>query len=115
MEKLHCPKCKSDHIVIQNRRRYFSLAALCLVVIFLSCLVLKTPLLKRGDWNSAIMVLIITIETSLCIAIIMGIYYFALGVFKRHTSYTCRNCKYEFESGVIAPQGTSGDQGKSHF
>jgi hypothetical protein len=113
MEKLHCPKCKSDHIIVQNRRRYFSLAALCLLIIIVCYLVLRTPVLKSSDWSSVIMVLIIAIETALCIAIIMGIYYFALGVFKRQTSYTCRRCKCEFESGVIVPNGPSGEQGNS--
>ncbi len=89
------------------------MAAVCLVIIFFCYLVLRTPLLKSGDWNSAIMVLIIACQTTLCIAIIMGIYYFALGLLKKQANYVCRNCKLEFESGVIVPRVTSGKQGNS--
>jgi hypothetical protein len=108
MNKLQCPGCKSEHITVQSRRRYLSWAALCLAIIGVSYLVIRTPLLKPGEWNAAIMALIIASETAFCISIILGVYYLALGIFKRHTTYFCRDCKEVFDNGLAIPHSTSG-------
>jgi len=108
MNKLQCPGCKSERISVQSRRRYLSWAALCLAIIGLSYLVIRAPLLKPGDWNAAMMAFIIASETAFCISIIMGVYYLALGIFKRHTTYMCRDCKEIFDDGFAVHQSTSG-------
>lgn len=107
MEKLQCPKCHSDHYVnIQSRRRYFSQAALCLAIILSSYLIIKAPLLKPGEWNGYIITLIVACQTAFCIAIIMAIYYFTLGVFKRAPSYFCKFCKYAFDDSINVSHNT---------
>lgn len=108
MNKLQCPGCKSEHITVQSRRRYLSWAALCLAIIGVSFLVMRAPLLKPGEWNGAIMTLVIASETMFCIAIILCVYYLALGILKRHTTYFCRDCKEVFDHNLIVPHGTSG-------
>jgi len=108
MNKLQCPGCKSEHIAVQSRRRYISWAVVCLAIIFVSYLVIRAPLLKPGEWNAAIMVFIIASETAFCISIILGVYYLALGIFKRHTTYFCRDCKQVFEDNLVVRHSTSG-------
>lgn len=108
MNKLQCPGCKSEHITVQSRRRYFSKAAFCLVIIAASYLVIKAPLLKPGEWNTAVMILIIASETTFCISIILGVYYLALGIFKHHTTYLCRDCDEVFDNVFAVQQGPPG-------
>jgi hypothetical protein len=98
MNKLQCPGCKSDHITIHSRSRYFSWAALCLGIVSLSYLIIRTPMLKPGEWNGALIALSILSETAFCISIIMAVYYIILGILKRHASYTCKNCQHDFDT-----------------
>jgi len=102
MEKLQCPKCKCENITVHSRRRYFLLTAVCFIFILLSYLVIRTPLLKPGEWNAGLMLFIILSETAFCISIIMAIYFIALGIMKKHTTYFCRSCKHDFDTVLIA-------------
>lgn len=108
MEKLQCPQCKCENIVVHSRRRYFLLAALCVVFILLGYLMIRTPLLKPGEWNAGIMLIIIFSETVFCIGIILAIYYVALGILKKHTTYFCRGCKHDFDQALIVHHSIHG-------
>jgi len=100
MEKLQCPKCKCENITVHSRRRYFLWAVVCFVFILLGYVVIGTPLLKPGDWNAWLMLLIISSETVFCISIVLAVYYIALGVMKKHTTYFCRSCKHDFDNAI---------------
>jgi len=108
MEKLQCPECKCDNIAVQSRRRYFLWAAVCLGFILLGYLVIRTPLLRPGEWNAWLMVLIILSETMFCISIILAVYYIVLGVMKKHTTYFCRSCKHDFDNVLIINHNSQG-------
>ncbi|HEY9000912.1 MAG TPA: hypothetical protein VIM89_06145 [Mucilaginibacter sp.] len=108
MEKLQCPKCKCENIAVHSRRRYFLFAAVCFVFIVLGYLVIRAPLLKPGEWNAGLMLFIIFSETVFCIGIILAIYYIALGVLKKHTTYFCRSCKHDFDHALIVHHSAHG-------
>jgi len=108
MEKLHCPKCHSDHVITQSRRKYFSLAVLCLVVVSLSYVVLKNPLLKPGEFDSIKMGLMILAEAAFCIALILAIYYFIIGIVQKHISYKCPHCDIVFDANTAISHHVSG-------
>jgi len=108
MEKLQCPECKCENIAVHSRRRYFLYAALCFVFILLGYVVIRTPLLKPGEWNAGLMLLIILSETVFCIGIVLAIYYIALGVLKKHTTYFCRSCKHDFDHALVVHQSAQG-------
>ena len=101
MEKLQCPECRCENIVVHSRRRYFLLAGVCCVFIFLSYLVIRTPRLKPGEGNAGLMLFIIFSETVFCISIVMAVYYAIHGILKKHTTYFCRSCKHDFDSVFI--------------
>jgi hypothetical protein len=98
MDKLHCPGCKSDHIKVQSRKRYFSWAALCIVITSLSYLIFINPLLKAGEWDGYKMMLTVLNETVLCISIILFFYFCVSGIFKKQTTYVCRDCNHQFSN-----------------
>jgi hypothetical protein len=106
MEKLQCPQCKCENIAVHSRRRYFLLAAVCFVFVLLGYLVIRTPLLKPGEWNAGIMLFIILSETAFCIGITLTIYYLALGILKKHTTYFCRSCKHNFDHVLVTHHNT---------
>lgn len=108
MEKLQCPECKCENIAVHSRKRYFLLAAVCFVFIFLSYLVIRTPLLKPGEWNAGLMLFIIFSETVFCIGIILAIYYIALALLKKHTTYFCRSCRHDFDHVLEVHHSTQG-------
>ena len=108
MEKLQCPECKCENIAVHSRRRYFLLAAVCLVFVLLGYLVIRTPILKPGEWNAGLMLFIIFAETVFCIGIILAIYYIALGVLKKHTTYFCRSCKHDFDATLVMHHSAHG-------
>jgi hypothetical protein len=108
MEKLQCPKCHCENIAVYSRRRYFLWAAVCFVFILLGYLVIRTPLLKPGEWDAGLMLFIILSETVFCIGIVMAVYFVALGVLKKHASYMCRSCKHAFENDLVVPHGAHG-------
>jgi hypothetical protein len=105
MDKLHCPGCKSEHISVQSRRKYLAWAMLCLIILLVSYAVLRIPLLKPGEWDTFKMMLILFFESALCISLIMIVYYLVLGISKKHTSYTCRDCHHQFDDGLIVQHG----------
>lgn len=106
MEKLQCPECKCENIAVHSRRRYFLFAAVCVVFILLSYQVIRTPLLKPGEWSAGLMLFIIFSETVFCIGIILAIYYIALAILKKHTTYFCRNCKHDFDHVLAGHHNT---------
>jgi hypothetical protein len=101
MNTLHCPGCKSEHITVHSRRKYFAWTVLCLLIISINYAVLNMRLLKPGEWDAFKMMLILLNQVTFCIALIMAIYYFVLGFFKKHTSYFCRECHHEFDNGLV--------------
>jgi len=106
MEKLQCPECKCENIAVHSKRRYFLYAAICLFFVMLGYLVIRTPLLKPGEWNASLMMFIIFSETVFCIGIVLAIYYIALGILKKHTTYFCRSCKHEFDHAFVVHHST---------
>ncbi|WP_426671351.1 hypothetical protein ACPPVU_08950 [Mucilaginibacter sp. McL0603] len=101
MDMLHCPGCKSEHITVHSRRKYFAWTVLCLLIILGSYSVLRIPLLRPGEWDTLKMLLILFCEVALCISLIMVVYYLVLGISKKHTSYTCRDCHHQFDDGLM--------------
>ena len=101
MDKLHCPGCKSERIAVHSRRKYLAWAILCIVILAFSTIVLRIHLLKPGEWDTFKMLLILLNQVAFCIALIMAIYYLVLGVYKKHTSYYCRDCDHEFDNGLM--------------
>jgi len=108
MEKLQCPKCKCENIAVYSRRRYLLWAAAYLLFIFFSYLVIRTPLLKAGEWDPGLMLFIIFSETVFCISIILFVYYVALALSKKQTTYLCRSCNHAFERDLVFPHGAHG-------
>jgi Zn finger protein HypA/HybF involved in hydrogenase expression len=98
MDKLHCPGCKSDRIRIQSRKRYFSWAVLCLAIALVTYLILINPLLRPGEWDGFKMMLTVLNETAFCISIILFVYFLVSGIFKKQTTYTCRDCNHQFSN-----------------
>ena len=101
MNKLHCPGCKGERILVHSRRKYLAWAILFLGVLLVSCSVLRIPLLRPGEWDTLKMLLILFCEVALCISLIMVVYYLVLGISKKHTSYTCRDCHHQFDDGLV--------------
>ena len=98
MDKLHCPGCKSDHIKVLSRKRYFSWTGLCFVLALVTYFILKNPMLRPGEWDGFKMMLTVLNETVFCISIILFVYFLASGIFKKQTTYICRDCDHQFSN-----------------
>ena len=98
---LHCPECKGDHITVHSRWRYFAWTVVCAIIIVLSYVVLRIPLLEPGEWNVFKMGLIVFCQVAFCIGLVMVFYYFVTGLFKKHASYRCKDCDIEFDNNLV--------------
>jgi DNA-directed RNA polymerase subunit RPC12/RpoP len=99
MNIMHCPKCKSDNVSIQSRRKFFSRSVVCLVTILFCFYVVSG--LKNEDPDPTVLIGMAGSFVGFLIASTVGIYYLIKGILQKQTNYKCGHCKNKFFTGLI--------------
>ena len=107
MNKIHCPKCKSDNVYVQSRRKFFFRSAVCLIII-LFCFFLFYGI-ENEDFGPPVIIGVIGGLISLPLSFVFGIYYLVKGILQKQTNYKCGHCKNKFLNGLIVDHPPQND------
>jgi hypothetical protein len=99
MSTTHCPKCKSDNVAYNSRKKYFFRSARCFTVILFGLFIIDS--LKNEPVDAVVLIGVFGSLFFISLSTLFLIYYLIKGIRQKEAGYQCGFCKNKFSTGLI--------------